>query len=98
MQDERCGRAGAGKFANLAWAPAPSGAPVLGGVFIWIDCQIWTVHAAGDHFVAIGRVTALGKQRDERPLLFYRGQYTVTEPNPGILDSLTTWSRPDDWI
>jgi 3-hydroxy-9,10-secoandrosta-1,3,5(10)-triene-9,17-dione monooxygenase reductase component len=92
------GRAGADKFANLAWTPAPSGAPVLDGVLTWIDCRLWNVQDAGDHFVVIGRVTALGEQRDERPLLFYRGGYTVTEPNLGIFDSLTTWSRPDDWI
>jgi 3-hydroxy-9,10-secoandrosta-1,3,5(10)-triene-9,17-dione monooxygenase reductase component len=92
------GRPGADKFANLAWSPAPSGAPVLDGVLTWIDCEVWQVHASGDHFVVIGRVRALGDHRDERPLLFYRGSYTVTEPNPGIFDSLTTWSRPDDWI
>jgi 3-hydroxy-9,10-secoandrosta-1,3,5(10)-triene-9,17-dione monooxygenase reductase component len=92
------GRAGADKFANLAWTPAPSGAPVLDGVLTWIDCRVSNVHASGDHFVVIGRVTALGEQCAERPLLFYRGGYTVTEPNLGIFDYLTTWSRPDDWI
>jgi 3-hydroxy-9,10-secoandrosta-1,3,5(10)-triene-9,17-dione monooxygenase reductase component len=49
----------------------------------------------------VGRVTTLGEQRGERPLLFYRGAYTATEPaepTPGILDNLITWSRDDDWI
>ncbi len=95
------GKAGADKFAGVPWAPAPSGAPILAGVLTWLDCAIETVHDAGDHYVVVGRVTSLGEQRDERPLLFYRGAYTVTEPaepTPGILDNLITWSRDDDWI
>lgn len=99
------GTAGADKFAVVPWSRAPSGAPILAGVLTWIDCAIEAVHDAGDHFVVVGRVTALdnqlGELRDERPLLFYRGAYTVTEPaepTPGILDNLITWSRDDDWI
>lgn len=95
------GTAGADKFATVPWTPAPSGAPVLPGVLTWIDCAVRDVHAAGDHYVVTGEVTALGEQRDERPLLFYRGGYPATEPTkpaPGLLDNLITWSRHDDWI
>jgi 3-hydroxy-9,10-secoandrosta-1,3,5(10)-triene-9,17-dione monooxygenase reductase component len=95
------GTAGADKFAAVPWSPAPSGSPVLDGVLTWIDCAVAAVHEAGDHFVVTGRVTALGGHRDERPLLFYRGGYTATEsagPAPGLLDTMITWSRPDDWI
>ncbi len=95
------GRAGADKFATVPWTPAPSGAPILAGVLTWLDCAIEAVHDGGDHHVVVGRVTTLGEQRGERPLLFYRGAYTATEPaepTPGILDNLITWSRHDDWI
>lgn len=105
------GRSGADKFAGVPWRPAPSGAPVLDGVLTWIDCSVEAVHAGGDHFVVVGRVTALGELRDERPLLFYRGDYTTTEAagrsfaDAGVsatsslpLDNLITWSRHDDWI
>lgn len=95
------GTAGADKFAAVPWTAAPSGAPVLAGVLTWIDCVVRNVHAAGDHFVVIGEVTALGERRAERPLLFYRGGYTATEaaaPAPGLLDNLITWSWHDDWI
>jgi 3-hydroxy-9,10-secoandrosta-1,3,5(10)-triene-9,17-dione monooxygenase reductase component len=95
------GRAGADKFAAVPWTSAPSGAPVLDGVLTWIDCAVRDVHEAGDHYVVTGEVTALGEQRDARPLLFYRGGYTATEPPApaaGILDNLITWSRYDDWI
>jgi 3-hydroxy-9,10-secoandrosta-1,3,5(10)-triene-9,17-dione monooxygenase reductase component len=81
--------------------PAPSGTPILAGVLTWLDCAVKRVYDGGDHHIVVGRVTTLGDQRDERPLLFHRGAYTVTEPaepTPGILDNLITWSRDDDWI
>jgi 3-hydroxy-9,10-secoandrosta-1,3,5(10)-triene-9,17-dione monooxygenase reductase component len=95
------GRAGTDKFAATTWTPAPSGSPVLNGVLTWIDCSIQNVLDGGDHWIVVGRVTALGEQDDERPLLFYRGAYAATEPaepTPGILDNLITWSRDDDWF
>jgi 3-hydroxy-9,10-secoandrosta-1,3,5(10)-triene-9,17-dione monooxygenase reductase component len=97
------GARGADKFASVEWTPAPSGAPLLTGALTWIDCTLDTVHEAGDHYVVVGRVTALGEDSDERPLLFHRGRYTVTEATPldGIprnLHSLLTWPRPDDWF
>lgn len=95
------GKAGADKFASVGWSPAPSGAPVLDGVLTWIDCSVESVLDGGDHWIVVGRVTTLGGHDEERPLLFYRGAYTATEPaepTPGILDNLITWSRDDDWF
>ncbi|PRX51208.1 3-hydroxy-9,10-secoandrosta-1,3,5(10)-triene-9,17-dione monooxygenase reductase component [Prauserella shujinwangii] len=90
------GARGADKFAHVEWTPAPSGSPVLAGALTWIDCALEAVHEAGDHYVVIGRVTALGDVSDGRPLLFYRGRYTVTEDEqPG---EMFTWPRPDDWF
>jgi 3-hydroxy-9,10-secoandrosta-1,3,5(10)-triene-9,17-dione monooxygenase reductase component len=95
------GRSGTDKFAACSWSPAPSGSPKLDGVLTWIDCAIDSVLDGGDHWIVVGRVTALPDAADsERPLLFYRGAYTATEeaePTPGILDNLITWSRADDW-
>lgn len=95
------GTKGADKFAGVPWHPAPSGAPALDDVLVWIDCAIEAVHDAGDHYVVVGRVTTLSQPRDERPLLFYRGRYAATEASeatPGILENLITWSRDDDWM
>jgi 3-hydroxy-9,10-secoandrosta-1,3,5(10)-triene-9,17-dione monooxygenase reductase component len=95
------GRAGTDKFAATGWSPAPSGAPVLDGVLTWIDCAVESVRDGGDHWIVVGRVSALGEQDNQRPLLFYRGAYAATEaaePTPGILDNLITWSRDDDWF
>ncbi|PXY28097.1 3-hydroxy-9,10-secoandrosta-1,3,5(10)-triene-9,17-dione monooxygenase reductase subunit [Prauserella muralis] len=90
------GARGADKFASVDWSPAPSGAPLLDGALTWIDCALDAVHEGGDHYVAVGRVTALGEVSGDRPLLFYRGRYTVTEPEP--VGELFTWPRPDDWF
>jgi 3-hydroxy-9,10-secoandrosta-1,3,5(10)-triene-9,17-dione monooxygenase reductase component len=92
------GAPGADKFAGLDWTPAPSGAPLLTGSLTWVDCALETVHDAGDHYVVVGRVTALGEVRDERPLLFHRGGYTVTEPAPDGLAELLSWPGPDGWL
>lgn len=101
------GSRGADKFDSIGWRSAPSGAPVLDGALTWIDCTVQAVHDAGDHYVVIGKVTALGDTTNERPLLFYRGAYTATEPDntpsqrdtaPEDLAALLTWPRPDDWF
>lgn len=63
------------KFAGLGWKPAGSGAPLLDGVLAWIDCDIDSVVAAGDHFCVMGRVRELGVGHDGAPLLFFRGGY-----------------------
>ena len=100
------GRGGEDKFNGTPWRFSPGGAPLLDGVLTWLDCAIDTVHEAGDHYVVIGRVTELGPPGDGRPLLFYRGSYTVTEHSSAVplattatdFDSLFTWPRPDDWV
>lgn len=91
------------KFADLAWSLSPGGAPILDEVLTWADATIENVHEAGDHVVVIGRVTGLGECGPHRPLLFYRGRYTVTaaqsphEPLE-VVDTLLAWPRHTDWI
>jgi 3-hydroxy-9,10-secoandrosta-1,3,5(10)-triene-9,17-dione monooxygenase reductase component len=92
------GARGQDKFARVGWTPSPSGAPLLDGALTWIECTLEAVHEAGDHYVVIGRVTALGAPSDARPLLFHRGRYAVTEPAPDALAALMPWPRPDDWL
>jgi 3-hydroxy-9,10-secoandrosta-1,3,5(10)-triene-9,17-dione monooxygenase reductase component len=70
---------GADKFTGVTWRPSATGAPLLDGVLGWVDCTIYAVHEAGDHYVVIGRVLDLGVEEAPHPLLFYRGQYARTE-------------------
>ncbi|MGH3952361.1 MAG: 3-hydroxy-9,10-secoandrosta-1,3,5(10)-triene-9,17-dione monooxygenase reductase subunit [Pseudonocardiaceae bacterium] len=99
------GSRGADKFASMGWTPTPSGAPLIDGVLSWIDCAVEAVHEAGDHYIVVGRVLELGDPGTERPLLFYRGRYTATAPEPGEaipapmnLDAFLTWPCGDDWV
>jgi 3-hydroxy-9,10-secoandrosta-1,3,5(10)-triene-9,17-dione monooxygenase reductase component len=107
------GTRGADKFASVEWARSEQGLPVLRGVLSWIDCSIEAVHTAGDHYVVIGRVLDLGTSADDRPLLFYRGDYTAAdvpqellasagpadpELTSALLETLMSWPRQQDWI
>jgi 3-hydroxy-9,10-secoandrosta-1,3,5(10)-triene-9,17-dione monooxygenase reductase component len=70
---------GADKFAGVPWRPSATGAPLLEGVLGWVDCTVYAVHEAGDHYVVIGRVMDLGVEEAPHPLLFYKGQYARTD-------------------
>jgi 3-hydroxy-9,10-secoandrosta-1,3,5(10)-triene-9,17-dione monooxygenase reductase component len=73
---------GVDNFAGLDWSPAPeTGSPMFAESLGYVDCQIHSVHEAGDHFVVIGRVLDLGVHPAEKPLLFFQGKYTSTEPD-----------------
>ncbi|MBA3955620.1 MAG: flavin reductase family protein [Acidimicrobiia bacterium] len=71
---------GADRFGKVGWAPSPSGAPRIYGSLAWIDCTIDAVHPGGDHEICVGRVRALGMEREDGPLVFYRGGYGRFEP------------------
>lgn len=82
-QEALCRRfatSGADKFAGVRWRPAPSGSPVLEGALAWLDCSLEQVVEAGDHYIALGRVTSLdvGGQAEDHvagPLVFFQGGY-----------------------
>jgi flavin reductase (DIM6/NTAB) family NADH-FMN oxidoreductase RutF len=63
------------KFDGLGWQAASSGSPRLADVLAWIDCDLESIHDAGDHEICIGRVRELAVARENGPLLFYRGGY-----------------------
>lgn len=66
---------GADKFSGLGYTAMGSGSPRINDSIAWIDCDIETVHEAGDHDIVIGRIRELGIEREEGPLLFFRGGY-----------------------
>ena len=63
------------KFDAIPYRLSGSGLPLIEDVVAWIDCQLFAVHEAGDHYIAIGRVLALDVERPEPPLVFLRGGY-----------------------
>jgi 3-hydroxy-9,10-secoandrosta-1,3,5(10)-triene-9,17-dione monooxygenase reductase component len=71
-------RRGVDRFAGVPWRPGPGGHPVLDDAVVWLDCTLDAVHQAGDHEIAVARVTALSPEpaAGVEPLVFYRGHYT----------------------
>ncbi|ORA82870.1 flavin reductase family protein [Mycobacterium malmoense] len=63
------------KFAGMETRPAGSGSPILDGVVAWIDCDLYSVQEAGDHYVVIARVRELDVESPSLPLLFVQGAY-----------------------
>ncbi|WP_284284787.1 flavin reductase family protein [Arsenicicoccus piscis] len=82
----------ADKFAGVAWHPAETGSPIIDGAVAWIDCDLETVHEAGDHHIAIGRVRDLDVQEPGVPLLFFQGGFGRFSPHMMVTDLQT---RPE---
>lgn len=74
------------KFGLTAHALSAMGSPILENVVAWIDCALYAVHEAGDHFIAIGQVIELDVVRPERPMIFFQGSYG--EFQTGAVNSL----------
>lgn len=71
---------GEDKFAGLSHRISTNGSPVLDDVVAWIDCSLYAVHEAGDHYIVLGRVHELDIARADQPLLFFRGKYGNFSP------------------
>ena len=75
----RFGSTAGRRFEGLAWSRSVHGGPSLPGVLMRVHCAVEQVHVAGDHDVVTGRVLDLEDGESGRPMLFYRGRFTVTE-------------------
>ena len=67
-----------GRFTDVDWHAAPSGAPILDRAVAWIDCTIEETYTMGDHLFVLGRVSSLDADADDdgeppTPLLFFKG-------------------------
>ena len=65
---------GTDKFNGVTWHRGVTGAPVIDGSLAFVECELGTIHDAGDHELVTGRVRALGAAPG-RPLLFYRSAF-----------------------
>lgn len=66
---------GADKFRNIPVTDSPSGLPLIDGALAWLDCELKECFDAGDHSGILGLVTAMGCERDVKPLVYWRGGY-----------------------
>jgi len=54
------------------------GDALLDGALAFLECRVVARHPAGDHTIIVGEVENAGN-RDDRPLLYYRGGYAQLE-------------------
>lgn len=65
---------GGDRFAGVAWTAGRfSRAPMLPGTLGRLECEVVTVHEAGDHWIVVAGVLDLAAATDRRPLTFFRG-------------------------
>lgn len=73
----------ADKFAGLGCREGLYGAPLLPEYAACFECRTENRYDGGDHKIIVGRVLRLD-DRDEDPLIFYRGHFhSKGEPNAG---------------
>jgi 3-hydroxy-9,10-secoandrosta-1,3,5(10)-triene-9,17-dione monooxygenase reductase component len=78
------GSSSAPKFGAAPWRRTSSDAILLDGALAWIHCTIDAVHDGGDHDIVVGRVQTLSVERDDRPLLYFRGSHDLDHSSTGF--------------
>lgn len=66
------------KFASGTLRPKPSkviSAPVLEGCAATMECKLEKAIAMGDHTIFVGRVVAMERSPEKKPLILHRGIY-----------------------
>ncbi|MFC8434210.1 flavin reductase family protein [Streptomyces sp. NPDC057253] len=67
------------KFDAVGSRRTPGGTVVLDGVLAWLGCTVETVYDGGDHDIVVGRVQELSVERQDGPLLFFRGGHDLPD-------------------
>jgi 3-hydroxy-9,10-secoandrosta-1,3,5(10)-triene-9,17-dione monooxygenase reductase component len=68
---------GADRFAGLGWAAGRGGAPLLADALATLECEIVAEHAAGDHWIVVGRVQEARIAPAAEPLVFFAGAFAT---------------------
>jgi 3-hydroxy-9,10-secoandrosta-1,3,5(10)-triene-9,17-dione monooxygenase reductase component len=67
--------AGADRFAGIDWEFGAGGVPLLTNTLAALECEIVAEHAAGDHWIVVGRVDGLRMRAVGQPLIFFAGRF-----------------------
>jgi flavin reductase (DIM6/NTAB) family NADH-FMN oxidoreductase RutF len=70
------------RFEGLSCDEAETGAPLIPGAVVQIDCTLAATHPAGDHVVYLGEVKHIAVF-DKTPLVYVDGQYRELAPSDG---------------
>ncbi len=75
----RFAKKGDDKFTGVAFSAGVTGAPVLAGTLVSIECVVHSMVAGGDHQIVCGEVRRLvvSDLPEVQPLLYYGGRYAA---------------------
>ena len=69
-------RSGPDKWTEIDFALGRSGCPILPGCLTSLECRTRDIYEGGDHVIIVGEVECIDALNgEERPLLFFKGQY-----------------------
>lgn len=66
---------GAEKFVGVEYVISDHDLPVIADSIAAIECSLYSVTEAGDHWFVLGRVLRMESVREDDPMLFHRGRY-----------------------
>jgi 3-hydroxy-9,10-secoandrosta-1,3,5(10)-triene-9,17-dione monooxygenase reductase component len=72
-------RKGTDKWTGVGWGMTPRKNPAIADTLMWLDCEIFAEHEAGDHYIVIGQVMAMSPSdwHDDGHLLYFKGKYRI---------------------
>lgn len=68
-------------FQGLAHRVERTGSPILNDCLAWLDCEVDSSLAVGDHTIFVGAVRAAGHAHGE-PVLYFNRAWRVLGPSP----------------
>jgi flavin reductase (DIM6/NTAB) family NADH-FMN oxidoreductase RutF len=68
------------RFEDVQTFEGKTGAPLLEGALVNLDCRLVAIHDAGDHVLCVGEIEEAHVKEGE-PLLYFRGSYGRFAPN-----------------
>lgn len=62
------------RFVGLDYDQAETGAPLIAGCLVNLDCRLVATYEAGDHLIYLGEIQST-RTRDLEPLVYWSGGY-----------------------
>ncbi len=62
------------RFVDVAYGTAETGAPLIDGAIVRLDCRLESTYEAGDHVIYLGEIL-WAEHSEGHPLLYWGGRY-----------------------
>ena len=80
------------RFADLELGTGTTGAPLIGGSLVGVDCRLWNQYEGGDHSIFVGEVQGIVTSSLANPLLYHdrlwRRTESITSPSVPVMVEL----------